>query len=273
LLAGTTDRDLTAAILAGSPDGTLDFAGETSVGLLAALIARCQVHVGGDSGPTHIAAALGVKSVVISPAKSQKPLRWGPWMVPHRIVRSRPGCRLQCVARTCPISLCVSAITVDDVCEAFHCVVRGDGVLEPLNGRRYWAALSLSVLVHAPFEAQADEAMATLRLLRQGGFIEIVLGCRRGSALADQAAAEGVDVRGCDTASLFDAIIELTGGVVYDFGTVPTPGLRRAMWLARRVGSETCRIGASWTIADDAGALTDRLLAELGARGRNAVRI
>jgi heptosyltransferase-2 len=271
LLGGPADRELTGAIVAGAPPGTIDLAGETSIGLAAAVIARCRIHVGGDSGPTHIAAALGVPCVVISPAKSQKPLHWGPWMVPHRVVRKRSGCALRCAASACRETFCVSAITVDDLCEAFAAVAAGDGVIEPLAGRRYWAALSLSVLVHAPDASRDGEVMRALRLFREAGFIEYVLACGPGTRLADRARAEGHDTRAANAATLLDTFVELDGGIVHDFGAVVARDLRKAMWLARRVGVDPRRIVAA-AVPATAEELTDQLLAAGGAGSTDAIR-
>lgn len=45
---------------------------------LAALIDRCEVYIGGSTGPSHIAGSLGKKCVCIYPVKaSMSPVRWG----------------------------------------------------------------------------------------------------------------------------------------------------------------------------------------------------
>ncbi len=52
------------ALLSGR---ALDITGQTDVGVLAALLERSSLFVGADSGPSALAHALGVKSVVIAP--------------------------------------------------------------------------------------------------------------------------------------------------------------------------------------------------------------
>jgi ADP-heptose:LPS heptosyltransferase len=52
---------------------------------LTALLARAELFVGNDSGPTHIAAALGRPTVVIFGASN--PVHWAPWQAPHRLVQ------------------------------------------------------------------------------------------------------------------------------------------------------------------------------------------
>jgi hypothetical protein len=180
-------------------------------------------------------------------------------MAPHCIVRKRPNCRRQCFPSSCRENACVAAITVDDVCEAFDRVAAGDGVIAPVGGRRYWAALSLSVLVHAPDDSRAADVMEALRLLRRAGFIDYTLACRQEDPLDKQARAEGFESRAADATTLFDAIVEFGGGVVYDFANHETGGLRMAMSVARRMGSGARRVWAN-DVPTDADALTDALL-------------
>lgn len=65
----------------------IDLTGRTSLGALSALIRRLTIFVGNDSGPAHVAEAVGTPSVVIF--GSSNPLSWGP---PdqrlHRVVAS-----------------------------------------------------------------------------------------------------------------------------------------------------------------------------------------
>lgn len=58
---------------------------------LAALIGRARLFVGIDSAPMHIAAAMGVPTVVLFGPSGE--FNWGPWQVPHRVVTSDHDCR------------------------------------------------------------------------------------------------------------------------------------------------------------------------------------
>jgi len=53
------DRDAASEVVKGCRTTPLDLTGQTSVRELVALISLCDAHVGGDTGSTHIAAALG----------------------------------------------------------------------------------------------------------------------------------------------------------------------------------------------------------------------
>ncbi|MEO0562307.1 MAG: glycosyltransferase family 9 protein [Chloroflexota bacterium] len=68
-------------------------AGDTTVGQLAALYARAQVVLGPDSGPLHVAAAVGTPSVTLfGPAD---PVEFGPWgdTQKHVILTTDIACR------------------------------------------------------------------------------------------------------------------------------------------------------------------------------------
>jgi lipopolysaccharide heptosyltransferase II len=102
LLAGApADRPRAAAVAALAP-AALDLTGETSVGLLAALIARARLCVTNDSGPMHIAVALGTP--VVSVFGPTNPVRTGPYRHPESVVRTGIACS-PCYIRTlrrCP---------------------------------------------------------------------------------------------------------------------------------------------------------------------------
>jgi ADP-heptose:LPS heptosyltransferase len=59
------------------------------LGEIKALLAGAALFVGNDSGPAHMAAALGVPSVVVFGRSD--PAIWGPWRTVSRVVRSPEG--------------------------------------------------------------------------------------------------------------------------------------------------------------------------------------
>ena len=59
------ERPLLEAIARGCPPARLALAVQVPLGRLAALLARCQVFVGGDSGPLHLAGAAGAPVVAL----------------------------------------------------------------------------------------------------------------------------------------------------------------------------------------------------------------
>lgn len=93
LTGGAAEAPLTAELAALLPEQrVLDLAGRTDLGTLAALFARCRLVLGPDSGPLHLAAAVGTPTVsLFGPADAR---RFGPWGPPerHHVVASAMDC-------------------------------------------------------------------------------------------------------------------------------------------------------------------------------------
>jgi lipopolysaccharide heptosyltransferase II len=97
-------------------------AGETSLGGLAAIMARCQLALGVDSGPLHLAVAVGTPTVhLFGPVDSRA---FGPWGNPahHIVITSDMDCipcnRLDYPPTELHQHPCVRNITVEQVLEA-----------------------------------------------------------------------------------------------------------------------------------------------------------
>jgi len=90
VLAGSgKDRPVCEKVAAQAPD-VVDLSGKTSVSELAALISRAAMCVTNDSGPMHLAAALGAPLVAIfGPTDS---LWVGPYGMPDAVLRAGLAC-------------------------------------------------------------------------------------------------------------------------------------------------------------------------------------
>jgi heptosyltransferase-2 len=101
------------------PSAVLDLAGKTSLRELMALLKICRVLLSNDTGPMHIAAALGTPVVV--PFGSTSPELTGPGLPDdprHRLLVSDAPCS-PCFLRECPIDFrCMNGISVERVVEA-----------------------------------------------------------------------------------------------------------------------------------------------------------
>ena len=84
VLGGPADRAEAAAILQAAGEAGIDAVAATTVRGMAALIERCRVFVGNDSGPMHVAAALDVP--VLAMFGPGIPAKTAPWMPPERFV-------------------------------------------------------------------------------------------------------------------------------------------------------------------------------------------
>jgi ADP-heptose:LPS heptosyltransferase len=112
---GPGERALTA-LVAG--ERGLDLGGRTSFAELAAVVAGASAIVVGNTGPAHLAAAVGTP--VVEPfALTVPPVRWRPWRVPHELLLHEVLCA-GCRARECPVPghPCVGRVTVPDVVAA-----------------------------------------------------------------------------------------------------------------------------------------------------------
>ena len=102
-------------ICKGFDERVLNLAGKTSLRELMSLISLCQVFLTNDSGPMHIASALGTPLVALFGSTSD--VKTGPYQsgtVIHKHVSCSP-----CYQRVCPIDFrCMKQIEVDEVYEA-----------------------------------------------------------------------------------------------------------------------------------------------------------
>jgi len=91
-------------------------AGETTLRQLMALLSRCSLVVTNDSGPMHLAAALGLPLVAIFGSTDERAT--GP-LGPHTRIVKRPVSCSPCGLRECPIDFrCMMGVSVDDVYRA-----------------------------------------------------------------------------------------------------------------------------------------------------------
>ena len=115
---GPGERALTAEVAGPPRDGVTDLGGRTSFPELAAVIAGADCIVVGNTGPAHLAAAVGTP--VVSPFAPTVPARrWRPWAVPHELLRRDVPCA-GCRARTCPVPghPCLSGVGVEEAMAA-----------------------------------------------------------------------------------------------------------------------------------------------------------
>ena len=84
VVGGKGDRREADQVLAAAGDAGIDATGGTTVRQMAALLERCGLFVGNDSGPMHVAAALDVP--VLALFGPGAPAKTAPYMPPDRFV-------------------------------------------------------------------------------------------------------------------------------------------------------------------------------------------
>ena len=93
----------------------VNLAGQTSLRELMALIKVCSILLTNDSGPMHIADALGTPLLALF--GSTDPIATGPYSQREEIIQKEVACA-PCFKRTCPIDFpCMKKIGVDEVYE------------------------------------------------------------------------------------------------------------------------------------------------------------
>ena len=117
VIVGAAGEEILGQTIAGAMrTKAIVLSGRTSIRELMAVVQRCHLFLTNDTGPMHIAAALGVPVVAIfGPTNSRTTSPWGD---AHRIVRRPVECS-PCLLRECPIDhRCMTHISVDDVYQA-----------------------------------------------------------------------------------------------------------------------------------------------------------
>jgi ADP-heptose:LPS heptosyltransferase len=112
---GPGERALTA-LVAG--EGGQDLGGATDFAGLADVLANADCVVVGNTGPAHLAAAVGTRVVSLY-APTVPAVRWRPWRVPHELLFVDVPCA-GCRARECPVPghPCLGGVSVDEVASA-----------------------------------------------------------------------------------------------------------------------------------------------------------
>ncbi|MBI3313791.1 MAG: glycosyltransferase family 9 protein [Candidatus Omnitrophica bacterium] len=132
IIIGTrSDHRLIQKIKNAAPEtGFYDLSGKLSLGMLGALLKNSALLISNDSGPTHIASAVGTPVISIFGRKQPglSPARWRPLGARSRVIWKDVGC-VECLAHNCQIHfLCLDAISVQDVfkeVEFFHSDLSG----------------------------------------------------------------------------------------------------------------------------------------------------
>jgi heptosyltransferase-2 len=121
VLAGPGEEAIAAEVSRAAGEGVIDLARRLTLRETGALLERAELFIGNDSGPMHMAAAVGVPIVMLSchhdgadASAANSPLRFGPWGVESEILRPsgpRPGCDHECVADH---AHCILGVTESD---------------------------------------------------------------------------------------------------------------------------------------------------------------
>ncbi len=128
LIGGPGEVDFASKVLDGLPDSyVVDLVGKTSLSELPWVFSRMKLAIGSDSGPMHIAAAMGIP--VISFWGSTSPLRSAPFGSEEFIIEGSTPCA-PCYKKHCPglYMVCMKSIVPEVVERKIARVLEGGTV-------------------------------------------------------------------------------------------------------------------------------------------------
>ena len=118
MIGGPDERAEVAAVSGMMKTPPIDLAGATAVGLLPALLSRASMLITNDSGPMHVAAAVGIPVVALFGPTSAA--RTGPYGAGHDVLTAKIPCS-PCFSRTCHNALpleCLQTVSPELVLQA-----------------------------------------------------------------------------------------------------------------------------------------------------------
>jgi heptosyltransferase-1 len=122
ILGGAGDAPLAAAMAAAARAPLVDLTGRTTLKQCAAVLRRCRLVIGNDTGPMYLAAAVGTPTVaVFGPTDAS---RLGPYGEGHARVWAHLACA-PCRRRQCAPLRCLEAVTPEQVVAAARALLHG----------------------------------------------------------------------------------------------------------------------------------------------------
>ena len=114
LVGGKDERELCDDIANTVGEGCINIAGSTTIGQLAAIIAKLELFISNDTGPLHIAHSLGVPTIGIF-RPGEYPI-WGSYSEKNKFIAIyRDVWCAPCYRYTCGHHTCMKLVEVDDV--------------------------------------------------------------------------------------------------------------------------------------------------------------
>lgn len=122
LIGSPNEVDVSQEVTRRMQQQPIDLTGKTSLDQITALLSVIDLIVTNDTGPAHVAAALGRPTLVIFGPTN--PLTTRPFAPEAEVLRHPPDCA-PCMLRDCPIDhRCMTAITVDEVFERSNALLK-----------------------------------------------------------------------------------------------------------------------------------------------------
>ena len=165
LVGGPKENELNKSILPELEGAAVNLGG-LPVELFIALLKQLDLYVGNDTGPTHLAAALDVPSVILYTSKYQQPARWAPWGNRHKLIKNVSSCPFPCRPPSCLMDLCTAEISVSEVLTAVAEILAGGGTMTPAEEKLDRERISFNILAVGDGPRQAS----AVKLLNDNGW-------------------------------------------------------------------------------------------------------
>ena len=113
LIGDRSELDVSIEVVEKSIIKPVNLTGKTSLAESTAVLSLCDLLVSNDTGPAHISAALGTKTIVIFGPTNPKTTH----PIGAEIIRKEVDCS-PCMLRDCPIDhRCLTRISADEIFE------------------------------------------------------------------------------------------------------------------------------------------------------------
>jgi ADP-heptose:LPS heptosyltransferase len=121
---GPGESELTRRVAGGNPN-VLDLGGRCGFAELGAVLARAEAVAVANTGPAHLAAAVGTPVASLY-APTVPWVRWRPWGVPHALINHEVPCA-GCRASECPVPghPCLGSVDPSDVAATVERLANG----------------------------------------------------------------------------------------------------------------------------------------------------
>jgi len=107
------EKPLIEEIIGQTQGKVYDFCGKTTLKELAALIENMNLFISNDSGPAHLSASLGIKTLVIfGPTADAVTSPKGRYV---KVLKKSVECEIPCYKLSCKDNICMKKIKVNDV--------------------------------------------------------------------------------------------------------------------------------------------------------------
>ncbi len=117
LIGGPKERFISRRVKKEASLPLFDLSGKLSLGMLGWFLKEARILISNDSGPVHVARAVGTPVVSIFGRKLEGlgPRRWGPLGEEGKVIHKEVGCPV-CLAHQCQINfLCLDVVSVEEV--------------------------------------------------------------------------------------------------------------------------------------------------------------